>query len=136
VAHGTPYSKNRRAVTILETDVPNGSRVGLVAMIEVTALMIGDIAQCYSHEQYRDPRPAEIGMHLNRGAPKSLFRPGSSTVVLIFEPGRVRFCEDILANRRRGDLRNFFGAAWGTPLVETDVRVRSTIARPIRGGMQ
>lgn len=39
VALATPLSKNRRVVTIIDTDVPHGSSVGLVAMIEVVALM-------------------------------------------------------------------------------------------------
>jgi phosphatidylserine decarboxylase len=133
VAQATPYSKNRRTVTILETDVPGGSQIGLVAMIEVVALMIGDVVQCYSRERYEDPQPVRVGMHLERGAPKSLFRPGSSTVVLIFEPGRVRFCEDIVANRRRNNVSSHYSAAWRQPIVETDVRVRSTIAYPVRG---
>ena len=134
VAQATPHSKNRRMVTIIDTDVPGGTQAGLVAMIEVVALMIGDIVQCYSREQYDDPLPVRAGLHVERGCPKSLFRPGSSTVVLMFQPGRVRFCEDIEANLRRADARSHFSAAWGMPLVETDVAVRSTIARAIPGG--
>lgn len=133
VARGTPHSKNRRTVTIIETDIPEGSQVGLVAMIEVAALMIGDVVQCYSRERYEDPRVIRPGMYLERGAPKSLFRPGSSTVVLIFEPGRVQFSEDILMASRRSDLHTCYGVSWGLPLAEIDVRVRSTIARPLRG---
>jgi phosphatidylserine decarboxylase len=133
IAQASPYSKNRRTVTILETDVPNGAQVGLVAMIEVVALMIGDVVQCYSREQYEAPLPVQVGMHLQRGAPKSLFRPGSSTVVLIFEPGRVRFCEDIVANLGRSDVCSQYSIPGSRPLVETDVPVRSTIAHPVRG---
>jgi phosphatidylserine decarboxylase len=133
IAQATPYSKNRRTVTIIETDVPNGAQVGVVAMVEVVALMIGDVVQRYSRERYDEPQPVRVGMHLERGAPKSLFRPGSSTVVLIFEPGRVRFCKDIVANLRRGDVRNHYSATGSRSLVETDVLVRSTIARPVRG---
>ncbi|MEN6509449.1 MAG: phosphatidylserine decarboxylase, partial [Smithella sp.] len=44
----TPYSKNKRVVTIINTDVEGGTKVGIVAMVEVVALMIGDIVQCYS----------------------------------------------------------------------------------------
>ena len=58
----TPVSKNRRVVTILETDCPNGSAVGRVAMIEVVALMIGQIEQRYSEHRYENPRPMEKGM--------------------------------------------------------------------------
>ena len=48
----TPYSKNKRVVTILDTDTPGGTGVGLVAMVEVVALMVGDILQCYSSRNY------------------------------------------------------------------------------------
>jgi phosphatidylserine decarboxylase len=133
VAQATPHSKNRRTVTIVQTDVPTGTQVGLVAMIEVVALMIGDVVQCYSRERYDNPLQMRAGMHVERGAPKSLFRPGSSTVVLLFEPGRIRFCEDIVTNLRRNDVRSRYSTAWNRPLVETNVRVRSTIARPVRG---
>ncbi len=127
----TPYSKNKRVVTIIQTDVPGGSGVGLVAMIEVVALMIGEVVQCCSQERYESPSPVTPGLTLRRGAPKSLYRPGSSTNILLFEPNRVRFEEDILANMRRNDVESRFTIAFGQPLVETDVRVRSLIAQGI-----
>lgn len=133
VAQATPYSKNRRTVTIIDTDVPHGTQAGLVAMIEVVALMIGDIVQCYSAERYDSPAPVQIGMRLERGCPKSLFRPGSSTVVLIFQAGRIQFRDDIVANQRRSDVRSLYSAAWGQSCVESDVPVRATIARAISG---
>jgi phosphatidylserine decarboxylase len=133
VAQATPYSKNRRTITIIDTDVPDGSQTGLVAMIEVVALMIGDIVQCYSEDRYNNPAPLRTGMHIRRGCPKSLFRPGSSTVVLIFQPGRIRFCDTILANFRRPGVTTAFSTAWGNPMAEIDVPVRSTIAHAIRG---
>ena len=128
VAQAVPYSKNRRTVTILDTDISDGSKVGLVAMIEIVALMIGDIVQCYSRERYDHPEPMRLGMRLERGAPKSLFRPGSSTVVLLFEPGRIRFCADLIANQQRSDARSLYGPLGRSPPVETDVQARSTIA--------
>lgn len=123
----TPYSKNRRVVTIIDTDVAGGSGVGLVAMIEVVALMIGDIVQCYSEERYDDPRPVHKGMFLRKGSPKSLYRPGSSTDVLLFQADRVRFSRDLLENMRRPGVSSRFSAGFGRPLVETDLNVRSTI---------
>lgn len=132
VCMATPYSKNRRVVTIIDTDVEQGSGVGLVAMIEVVALMIGDIVQAYSVEGYQSPRPMEIGMFLEKGQPKSLFRPGSSTDILLFQAGRVRFCEDLLMNMRRSGVSSRFSRGFGAPLVETDVRVRSLIGRAVR----
>jgi phosphatidylserine decarboxylase len=124
----TPYSMNKRVVTIIDTDVPEGTGVGLVAMMEIVALMIGDIVQVYSEEGYQDPQPMKKGMFLKKGAPKSLFRPGSSTVVLFFQQGRIRFAEDISANSRRRDVSSRFNRGFGLPLVETDLKVRSLLA--------
>lgn len=128
VAEVTPYSKNTRTVTMIDTDVADGSQVGLVAMIEVTALMIGEVMQCYSREKYDEPRPVVPGMFVERGCPKSLYRPGSSTDVLLFEPGRVAFDQDLLHNQQRAGVQSRFSAGFGRPLVETEVEVRSQIA--------
>ena len=127
----TPYSKNKRHVTVLDTDVPGGTDVGLVAMIEVVALMIGEIVQCYSTERYEQPRPLEPGLFARRGQPKSLYRPGSSTDILLFQPGRVRFENDLVRNRRNPAAASRFSDAFGEPLVETEVAVRSAIGRPV-----
>jgi phosphatidylserine decarboxylase len=129
VALATPYSKNRRYVTIIETDVPDGSRVGVVAMIEIVALMIGEVVQCYSEARYDAPRPIAPGLFVRRGQPKSLYRPGSSTDVLLFQRGRVEFDADIVANLRRAGVASRFSRGFGAPLVETDLAVRSSIAR-------
>src|SRR5262245_9493411 len=128
VTEVTPYSKNARAVTIIDTDVSGGTRVGLVAMIEVVALMIGRIAQCYSRERYDDPQPISPGMFVERGCPKSLYRPGSSTDVLLFARGRIRFDDDLIRNLRRNDAQSRFSQGFGRPLVETEVTARSRIA--------
>jgi len=134
IAMASLVAKNRRIVTVIDTDVPSGSQVGVVAMVEIVALMIGDIVQVYSEERYDRPRAIEPGMFVTRGCPKSLFRPGSSTVVLLFEPGRIRFAGDLADNSRRRDVQSRFSGFFGRPLVETDVRVRSEIAvREFRG---
>jgi len=127
------HAKNRRTVTFVDTDVTRGSQVGLVAMVEVAALMIGEIVQCYSQERYLDPQPVQPGQFLCRGAPKSLFRPGSSTVVLLFEPGRVVFDDDLVRNSRRTDVCSRFSVGLGRSLVESDVEVRSRIGQGRRG---
>ena len=77
VALVSPYSKNKRVVTVIDTDVPGGTGAGLVAMIEVVALMIGKVVQQYSEQWYDDPRPVARGMFLRKGCPKSLYRPGA-----------------------------------------------------------
>ncbi len=124
----TPYSKNKRVVTIIDTDVPRGSQVGLVAMIEVVALMIGDIVQVYSEVKYEDPRPVERGMFVKKGSPKSLFRPGSSTDVVLFQHRRIRFAEDLIRNMYRQGVQSRFSTGFGRSLVETDLKARSLIA--------
>ncbi len=129
VAVATPYSKNRRVVTIIDTDVGWGTGIGLVAMIEIVALMIGEIVQAYSRERYQDPQFIAPGMFLEKGCPKSLYRPGSSTDVLVFQKNRVRFCEDIVENMRHQGARSRYSHGFGAQLVETDVRVREAIGR-------
>ena len=128
----TPYSKNKRVVTIFDTDVPGGTGVGLVAMVEVVAMMIGEIVQCYSGSRYDDPVAVKPGMFLAKGAPKSLYRPGSSTDVVIFQQGRISFAEDLVRNMYSANIESRFSLGFGRPLVETDVKVRSTIARGLQ----
>ncbi|NPV03812.1 MAG: phosphatidylserine decarboxylase [Syntrophaceae bacterium] len=134
IALVTPYSKNKRVVTVIDTDVPGGTQAGLVAMIEVAALMIGGITQCYSEEQYRHASRIRPGMFLRRGCPKSLYHPGSSTDIVLFQRGRVQFSGDLVRNRcdRRAESR--FTRAFGLALVETDVKVRSAIGRAVEAG--
>lgn len=135
VAVATPYCRNKRVVTIIDTNVAGGTGVGLVAMIEIVALMIGEVVQCYSDTHYDDPRPIERGAFLRRGQPKSLYRPGSSTDVVIFQAGRVTFAADLVANQYR-PAQSRFSAGFGRPLVETDVRVRSPIAAAVHNSQQ
>jgi phosphatidylserine decarboxylase len=99
-------------------------------MVEVVALMIGQIEQRYSEHRYENPRPLSRGMFLQAGAPKALFRPGSSTVVLLFQRDRTRFAKDLVENQRRGEVQSRFSLTLGEPLTETDVAVRSLLALP------
>lgn len=131
IAMASLHSKNRRVVTIIDTDVEGGSQVGLVAMIEIVALMIGDIAQGYCQEFYAEPQDLQPGMFVGKGCPKSLFRPGSSTDVLLFQAGRIAFVDDLLRNSRRQDVLSRYTRSCGRSWVETDVLVRSTIAARI-----
>jgi len=128
IALASIHAKNRRVVTIIDTDVDGGTWVGLVAMVEVVALMIGEIVQCYSATGYDNPRPVVSGLFVDKGQPKSLYRPGSSTDILLFQCGRIDFSEDLRTNLVRGDVQSRYSAGLGRPLVETDVAVRSTIA--------
>jgi phosphatidylserine decarboxylase len=127
----TPYSKNKRVVTILDTDLPGGTGVGVVAMVEVVALMVGDIEQCYSSRKYDYPIPVKPGIFLEKGQPKSLFRPGSSTVILMFEPGRIGFDQDLVNNQFAMGVASRFSEGFGRPLVETDLQVRARIGQAV-----
>ncbi len=128
IREATPFSRNRRVVTIIDTDVPGGSGCGLVAMVEVVALMIGQIVQAYSDSGYDAPQTVRPGLFLRKGQPKSLYRPGSSLDVLIFQQGRVDFCADLVRNQGRARVNSRFSDWLARPWVETDVRVRDTIA--------
>ena len=127
----TPFSKNKRVVTILDTDVPGGTGCGLVAMIEVVALMIGRIEQAYSLWRYENPIDIRPAMMLRKGQPKSLYRPGSSLDILMFESGKVRFDRDIVENVRRKDVRSRFSSGFKETLAETEVQVRMSIAQAV-----
>ena len=71
-------------------------------------------------------------MFLDMGCPKSLYQPGSSTDVLIFQKNRVAFDPDLLLNMKLAACPSRFSAGLGRPLVETDVRVRSQIGQVLR----
>jgi phosphatidylserine decarboxylase len=62
-----------------------------------------------------------------------LYRPGSSTDVLLFQPGRIEFDADLVRNLSRADAHSRFSLGFGAPLVETDVQVRSSIGAATRG---
>jgi phosphatidylserine decarboxylase len=103
-------------------------------MVEVVAMMIGDIVQCYSERHYDYPVPVYSGLFMKKGCPKSLFRPGSSTVVLMFQEGRARFADDIVGNMCRPGAASIFTRGFEQPLVETEVMLRSLIATARCGG--
>jgi phosphatidylserine decarboxylase len=132
VAVATPYSKNARTITIIDTDVSGGTQAGFVAMIEVSALMVGRIVQCYSRSYYNDPKPVEKGMFVERGCPKSQYRPGSSTDVLVFQRDRIRFEPDLIRNSTASPFSSRYSNGLGGAGLETDVEVRSKIATTVR----
>jgi phosphatidylserine decarboxylase len=87
------FSINERLVTYLESDV------GRVAVVAVAATGVGHITASYDRE-VRTHRGGAAGRHgwaqryasprsLPRGAELGMFHLGS-TVIVLFEPGRVR----------------------------------------------
>src|SRR5262249_61311594 len=101
-------SKNRRVVTIIDTDVAYGSGVGLVAMIEVAAFMMGNITQCYCEVQYKQPQQIMAGMFLKVGQPKSLFCPGKRKVGLFLQAGRCQFWADFFGKQGGSGYKRVF----------------------------
>ncbi len=134
IAVNEAYSRNRRVVTVIDTDVTGGTGCGKVAMVEVAALMIGDIVQSYSGKEYDNPVAIKNGMFLEKGQPKSLFRPGSSVDILIFEKGRIEFDRDLVENSTRSGIATRFMQMFTRPVVETDIKVRSSIGKAIKRG--
>jgi phosphatidylserine decarboxylase len=87
LASGIPIlTENRRAVSTLATE-----SFGTIATIEVGAMLVGSIVQTY-----------EPGVAVVRGQEKGYFQFGGSTVVQLFEPGVIRFDDDLLAASAKG----------------------------------
>ena len=78
---------NLRERTVLE----GAQRAGTICMVEVGALCVGSIVQTYSP-----------GKAVERGAEKGMFRFGGSTVVVLYEPGRISLDDDIRAQTEQG----------------------------------
>ena len=77
---------NKREVTVLKT-----RDAGDVALVEVGAACVGRIVQSY--------RP---GVEAARGGEKGYFLFGGSTVITIFEPGRIWLATDIVEQTAQG----------------------------------
>lgn len=88
---------NKRTVTLLQSET-----WGQVALIDVGATCVGSIIQTYSP-----------GQPVEKGAEKGYFAFGGSTVITLFEPGRIRLCDDLEENTSRN--RELY-SPMGTPL--------------------
>ena len=80
------FHRNCREKTFLETD-----RFGLLAFVEVGAMMVGKI--CNAHPAGR----------FERGDEKGYFAFGGSTIVVLFPAGTAEPDEDILRNSQAGN---------------------------------
>ena len=92
------FVRNCREWTILHTD-----NFGEVAMCEVGALLVGKIKNHLGEGSFR------------KGEEKGMFLYGGSTVVLLFEEGRVIFPDELFSSTERG--------------VETPVRMGEAIGK-------
>ncbi len=78
-------ARNKRMVTLVDT----GAR-GRVAIVEIGATCVGTIVQNYT--------PGAVA----KGGEKGWFRFGGSCVITLFEPGRARLADDLLAHASEG----------------------------------
>eukprot|EP01111_Echinosteliopsis_oligospora_P002238 TRINITY_DN1326_c0_g5_i1.p1 TRINITY_DN1326_c0_g5~~TRINITY_DN1326_c0_g5_i1.p1 ORF type:complete len:687 (+),score=132.03 TRINITY_DN1326_c0_g5_i1:88-2148(+) len=76
------YTTNKRTVTMLEE-----TEFGLVVMVCIGSTMVGSVALTSKH-----------GHHVKKGDEHGFFQFGGSTIILVFEPNRIVFAEDILRN--------------------------------------
>lgn len=93
--------ENKREYSILKTE-----KFGDIAMFEVGATMVGGIKQSYKPNSY-----------VKKGEEKGYFYFGGSTCVLIFEKGKVKIDEDLLANTKKGiETKVYMGEKIGISL--------------------
>jgi phosphatidylserine decarboxylase len=78
-------ASNKRCITVLDSTV-----FGKVLLLEIGATCVGSICQTY-----------KSGVAVAKGAEKGFFRFGGSSTITIFEPGRIRFDQDLIENSRQ-----------------------------------
>jgi phosphatidylserine decarboxylase len=81
------FFKNERAISILKS-----KNFGQVAMVEVGALCVGKIIQSY---------PKDLST-FGRGSEKGYFLFGGSTVIIIFQPNKISWVPEFLAQSKNG----------------------------------
>lgn len=80
------FVENKREYSIIKNDT-----CGDVLYCEVGATMVGSICQTYNP-----------GDKVEKGEEKGYFKFGGSTVVLLFEPNKIRFNQDLVQNSAKG----------------------------------
>lgn len=78
--------ENKRYLTILHSE-----NFGDVLILEIGATCVGSVVHTHVPGQYTP-----------KGGEKGYFRFGGSSVITIFEPGRIQLAEDLLANSAQG----------------------------------
>ncbi|MCC6414389.1 MAG: phosphatidylserine decarboxylase, partial [Opitutaceae bacterium] len=73
--------ENKRMITLIETEA-----FGTVAMLEVGATNVGNIKQSYVEDRV-----------VAKGEEKGFFAFGGSCVITLFQRGRIRFADDLIA---------------------------------------
>ncbi|MFY7843252.1 MAG: phosphatidylserine decarboxylase [Rhabdochlamydiaceae bacterium] len=90
--------QNKRSLTIF-----NSTHFGSVIYIEVGATNVGTIHQTY-----------EPNIYTHKGAEKGFFSFGGSFLILLFEPGKIIFDQDLVHNSSLNiETRGLFGQSLG-----------------------
>ena len=79
------FGENKRTWTLIETE-----NLGSYCFVEVGAFGVGSIV---------NTRTSGAVQKMDE---KGYFKFGGSTVVVVFEPGKVRFADDLVANSAKG----------------------------------
>jgi len=74
------FSQNKRTLCMIASE-----KFGTVLFLEVGATFVGSMTQTYQPNQ-----------PVRKGDEKGYFSFGASTVILLFEPGRITLCEDLI----------------------------------------
>ena len=80
------FALNKRTICEVQTE-----ELGRVLLLEVGAMGVGSIVQTYTP-----------GAPALRGTEKGYFKYGGSTCIVLVEPGKITFDEDLLRNSDRG----------------------------------
>lgn len=92
------FTKNKRAITELMTE-----HFGKILFLEIGATNVGSIHQTYIP-----------GKHYPKGSEKGYFSFGASSLILLFEPGRITLDGDLLsATSQRLELKCLMGQSLG-----------------------
>lgn len=96
------FTQNKRTICELQTD-----RFGPVLFLEIGATNVGSI-----NETYTPNRP------YLKGAEKGFFSFGASSLILLFEPGRIVFDADLLAaTAEQMEIRCLMGQSMGKAMI-------------------
>lgn len=92
------FTENKRALTKLES-----KKFGTVLFLEIGATSVGTITNTYHPHKFYP-----------KGTEKGYFSFGASSLILLFEPGKIEFDEDLLAATKDGfEIKCLMGQKMG-----------------------
>ncbi len=93
------FAENKRTLCRYKSD-----DFGEILYLDVGATFVGSIHQTY-----------KPGVSQDKGSEKGYFSFGGSCLILLFEPGRIKFDEDLIAATQSGkEIRCLMGQSMGT----------------------